>query len=82
MPEWDDKDIIKGVKTPGKEELAFNQLVKKYQERMYWHIRKIVIGHDDADDVLQNTMIKVWRSLSEASPSLTHIDLMDCAACF
>ncbi len=50
---------------PGKEEIAFNQLVLKYQERLYWHVRKIVIGHDDADDVLQNTMIKVWRSLPD-----------------
>jgi len=64
MPEWDDRDIIEGVKTRGQEEVAFNQLVLKYQERLYWHIRKIVIDHDDADDVLQNTMIKVWRSLS------------------
>ena len=64
MPEWEDSEIIEGVRIPGKEELAFNQLVQKYQERMYWHIRKIVIDHDDADDVLQNTMIKVWRSLA------------------
>lgn len=64
MPEWDDRDIIKGFSTPGKEEIAFNQLVLKYQERMYWHIRKIVLDHDDTDDVLQNTMIKVWRSLA------------------
>ncbi len=63
MPEWDDREIIEGVKTPGKEEEAFRQLVQKYQERLYWHVRKIVIGHDDSDDVLQNTMIKVWRSL-------------------
>ena len=64
MPVWDDHDIIEGAKTPGKEEIAFNQLVLKYQERLYWHIRKIVIEHDDADDVLQNTMIKIWRSLA------------------
>lgn len=63
MPEWDDRDIIKEFNTQGKEEIAFNQLVLKYQQRLYWHIRKIVIGHDDADDVLQNTMIKVWGSL-------------------
>ena len=63
MPEWDDREILDGIKIPGKEEIAFNQLVLKYQERLYWHIRKIVIGHDDADDVLQNTMIKVWKSL-------------------
>jgi RNA polymerase sigma-70 factor (ECF subfamily) len=38
--------------------------VSKYQERLYWHIRKLVISHEDADDVLQNTFIKAWRSLS------------------
>jgi RNA polymerase sigma-70 factor (ECF subfamily) len=65
MPQWDDREIIEGIKTPGREELSFNQLVLKYQERLYWHIRKIVIGHNDTDDVLQNTMIKVWRSLPD-----------------
>ena len=65
MQEWDDRDIIEGSRTKGREELAFNQLVAKYQERLYWHIRKIVIDHDDADDVLQNTMIKVWRALAD-----------------
>ena len=65
MPQWDDREIIEGIKIPGREELSFNQLVLKYQERLYWYIRKIVIGHDDTDDVLQNTMIKVWRSLPE-----------------
>ena len=64
MSEWDDSEIIRTVKIPGQEELAFNQLVQKYQERLYWHIRKIVLDHDDADDVLQNTMIKVWKSLA------------------
>ena len=64
MPVWDDRDIIEGAKTRGNEELAFNQLVIKYQERLYWHVRKIVMDHDDADDVLQNTMIKIWRSLA------------------
>lgn len=65
MPEWDDRDIVKGARIPGKEELSFNQLVLKYQERLYWHIRKIVISHDDTDDVLQNTLVKVWKSLPE-----------------
>jgi RNA polymerase sigma-70 factor (ECF subfamily) len=65
MQEWDDREIIEGIRTPGKEEPAFNQLVVRYQERMYWHIRKIVINHEDTDDVLQNTLVKVWRSLPE-----------------
>ena len=64
MPEWDDREILEGIKIPEKAEIAFNNLVQKYQERLYWHIRKIVLNHDDCDDVLQNTMIKVWRSLS------------------
>jgi len=65
MAEWDDRKILEGMNTPGNEESAFNHLVNKYQERLYWHIRKIVIDHEDADDVLQNTFIKTWKSLSE-----------------
>jgi len=65
MQEWDDREIIDRVRIPGNEEIAFNQLVHQYQKRLYWHIRKIVIGHEDADDVLQNVLIKVWRSLPE-----------------
>ncbi|MGQ1908606.1 RNA polymerase sigma factor [Marinifilum sp. RC60d5] len=42
---------------------AFSLLVKKYQERLYWQIRKIVMSHDDTDDVLQNTFIKIWKGL-------------------
>ena len=63
MPEWDDREIIEGIKNPDKADKAFAVLLEKYQERLYWHIRKIVIGHDDTDDVLQNTMVKVWRSM-------------------
>lgn len=42
---------------------AFEQIIKKYQERIYWHVRKIVISHDDADDIVQNVFIKVWQGL-------------------
>lgn len=38
-------------------------MVNTYKERLYWHIRRIVMNHDDADDVLQNTFIKVYRSI-------------------
>ena len=47
----------------GKKEFAFNLIMHKYQERLYWHIRKMVISHDDTDDVLQNTFVKVWKGL-------------------
>jgi RNA polymerase sigma-70 factor (ECF subfamily) len=43
--------------------MAFHILVKTYQERLYWHIRRIVINHDDADDILQNVYIKVWKNV-------------------
>jgi RNA polymerase sigma-70 factor (ECF subfamily) len=44
---------------------AFNLIVEEYKERLYWHIRKIVLIHDDADDVLQNTFIKAWRYIKD-----------------
>lgn len=59
-----DQEIISDLKKAGNQDLAFQMLVEKYQERLYWHIRKIVLDHDDADDILQNTFIKVWRNLS------------------
>jgi len=48
-----------------KEKTAFNGLVKNYNQQLYWHIRRIVIKHDDANDVLQNTYIKIWKSLKK-----------------
>ncbi len=42
---------------------VFNQLVRKYQQKVYGHIRRIVIDHDDANDLVQNTFIKVWQNL-------------------
>lgn len=59
----DDRGLIADLKHENTRDLAFHMLVKKYQERLYWHIRKIVMNHEDADDVLQNTFIKVWRSI-------------------
>lgn len=42
---------------------AFNLLLKKYQQKIYWHVRRMVIDHDDADDLTQETFIKAWRGL-------------------
>lgn len=63
--ENDDRELIADLKQESKRDLAFHVLVKKYQERLYWHIRKIVMSHEDADDVLQNTFIKVWKSIDK-----------------
>jgi len=59
----DDRALIADLKQENKRDLAFHELVKKYQERLYWHIRKIVMNHDDTDDVLQNTFLKVWKNI-------------------
>lgn len=64
MKNLDDRELIADLKQDNRKEFAFQILVKKYQERLYWHIRKIVLYHEDADDVLQNTFIKVWKSIA------------------
>ena len=51
--------FIKALKHPDSRDETFSRLVSEYKERLYWHIRKIVIDHDDANDVVQNTFIKV-----------------------
>ncbi|SHH42612.1 RNA polymerase sigma factor [Winogradskyella jejuensis] len=61
----DELDLISQLKNTATKETAFRELMSLYKERLYWHIRKIVISHDDADDVLQNTFIKVFRSIDK-----------------
>lgn len=58
-----EKALLVQLKSPKTQEKAFRELIALYKERLYWHIRKIVIAHDDADDVLQNTFIKVYRNI-------------------
>ncbi|MEM9076102.1 MAG: RNA polymerase sigma factor [Bacteroidota bacterium] len=55
--------LIDQLKNPETREKAFSVLLNTYKERLYWHIRRIVLNHDDADDVLQNTFIKVYRNI-------------------
>src|SRR5882757_3734082 len=59
----DDKELLEQFKDPAIKEAAFTRIVKKYQEKLYWHIRRLVVQHDDANDVLQNMFIKVWKGL-------------------
>ncbi len=59
----DDKELLYLFKHADSKESAFTAILKKYQEKLYWHIRRLVIDHDDADDVLQNMFIKVWKGL-------------------
>ena len=60
----------------GKREEAFNALVDSYKERLYWHIRRLTCSHEDADDLLQETFVKIWTSLDsfrEASSLYTWV---------
>ena len=58
-----DADILAKFAVPETRNFAFDQLVKIYQQKVYWHIRKMVIDHDDSDDLTQETFIKVWKAL-------------------
>ena len=58
-----DQQILAELKNESTRQAAFRALVSLYKERLYWHIRKIVLSHDDTDDVLQNTFVKVWRNI-------------------
>jgi len=59
-----DEEILILFKSTNKSELAFGMLLDKYHQKLYWHIRRIVISHDDADDISQNTWIKIWENLN------------------
>lgn len=59
----DEITLVEQLQDVRTKEQAFRELIKQYKERLYWHIRKIVISHDDADDVLQNTFIKVFKGI-------------------
>ena len=48
---------------PATKEKAYTAIIKKYQEKLYWHIRRMVVDHEDANDVLQNVFIRVWKGL-------------------
>ncbi|MFZ4058635.1 MAG: RNA polymerase sigma factor [Ferruginibacter sp.] len=59
----DDKSLLQIFKEPASREKGFTGIIKKYQEKLYWHVRRLVVDHDDANDVLQNMFIKVWKGL-------------------
>jgi RNA polymerase sigma factor (sigma-70 family) len=58
-----DKELLEKFAQPESRNYAFNMLVRTYQQKVYWHIRKMVIDHDDANDLTQETFVKVWQNL-------------------
>jgi RNA polymerase sigma-70 factor (ECF subfamily) len=59
----DEKIFLEQLTNPKTQEKTFRQLVHLYKERLYWHIRKILISHEDTNDVLQNTFIKIHKGI-------------------
>lgn len=59
----DEKVLFRQLSDPSTKEVAFTRLVREYQEPLYWQIRRMVLIHDDADDILQNTLIKAWSAI-------------------
>jgi RNA polymerase sigma-70 factor (ECF subfamily) len=60
----DDKTLLEQFKHPATRERGYTAIIRKYQEKLYWHIRRMVVDHDDTNDVLQNVFIKVWNGLA------------------
>jgi RNA polymerase sigma factor (sigma-70 family) len=58
-----DLELLTMFRDPATKEKGFTAIIKKYQEKLYWHIRRMVVDHDDANDVLQNVFIRVWNGL-------------------
>lgn len=63
LTDHSDAELLQQFRVAQTKEAAFTVLIKKYQERLYWHIRRMVVDHDDANDVLQNVFIRVWNGL-------------------
>jgi RNA polymerase sigma-70 factor (ECF subfamily) len=61
--EYIEDEIIQSLKEPESRRSAFTKIVNHYQERLYWQIRKLVLDHDDANDLLQNTFVKAWTNI-------------------
>ena len=60
---WHEQQVMELLRNPAQRQQGFTLLVEHYKEQLYWQIRRMVLSHDDADDVLQNTFMKAWTGL-------------------
>lgn len=61
----DEKQLLEKFNNLETRNFAFNQIVRAYQEKVYWHVRKMVYEHDDANDITQDVFVKVWKNLTK-----------------
>lgn len=62
-PNIDEKRLVAELQNPSTASKAFDELMRAYGEQIYWQIRKMVVNHDDANDLLQNCFIKAWKNI-------------------
>ncbi|MBR6195983.1 MAG: sigma-70 family RNA polymerase sigma factor [Bacteroidaceae bacterium] len=60
---FDERDLINRLQNESTRRKAFEELVSRYSNKLYWQIRHLVVDHDDADDILQNVFLKTWNSI-------------------
>ena len=63
METYDDQQLINLLRNPATLRKGFESMVRQYSEQLYWQVRRIVITHEDADDVVQNALLKAWNSI-------------------
>ena len=63
IKEFDETEILQGLKKPSTQSASFSKIVQKFSEPLYWHIRRMVLSHDDTNDLMQNTFIKAWTGI-------------------
>lgn len=63
MSGFTEKELIIDLQNPDLRRTAFSRLVSLYSERLYWQIRRMVLNHEDANDILQNTFLKAWNNI-------------------
>ena len=60
---YNEKEIVVLLQDPARQRDAFARIVKEYSEQLYWQVRRLVLTHEDANDILQNTFIKAWTNI-------------------
>lgn len=63
--EYNEKMIIAQLKDKSLRNAAFSLVVEKYSKKIYWHVRNMVLSHEDANDIVQDTFIKAWNSIDD-----------------
>lgn len=83
-PSYDEKEIVALLQREETQKEAFSRIVTQFSEQLYWQIRRMVLSHEDANDLLQNTFIKAWMNIdyfrgeSKLSTWLYRIALNEC----